>query len=177
MKSNLRIAGFLILAILLGTGIILIGRIILADCSNTEDYIVVENEFVSQVWPPPKSSVPIKCYLSSADPVFHQGEGVGVTLVSARIDENWQSPPQIPIESRGTAYVDGNELSERAEVIYQLSLEYCDEESGCVDTGRPAGINMIWKPLLLIGQHEATVLVENDAGRTLEFSWTFTITW
>lgn len=150
----------------------------MTSCSLSKRVGVLEDhDFIVQVWPKDGAVIPIRCYQNSLfqDDSSYVGVGVGATILTSSVDTSWENVPEVPIPERSSLYVHDRYRPANFVSVPVGTLKYCETIDNCVETGRPYSWNLSWFLNLRPGRKDARLVIEQDNGELLEYSWSFVV--
>ena len=136
-----------------------------------------DHDFLLQVWPKDGSVIPLECYQNSLEQsdASYVGVGIGATVITSSVDENWKDLPDKPVPERSSLYVHDRYRPANFISVPVGTLKFCETIDDCIETGRPINWNLSWFLDLRPGRKDARLVIEQDNGELLEYSWSFVV--
>jgi len=155
-------------------------------CSNLSNMIACSDtypvsstgipEYLRLIWPSPGSILYLSCYEESIRDNTYWYGGVGAEVRVFRVDDPTKYPPNELLPERTELFIDNQLVSRECLEIGNDLLDIIDlNEPGHKTSYGPGAYYMLWLTELSQGKHDARIVITQNTGGVLEYSWHFYI--
>jgi hypothetical protein len=133
-------------------------------------------EYLEIIWPSPGSILYLSCYEEYLRDNAYWYRGVGAEVRVFRVDDPTKYPPTELLPERTELFIDNQLVSRECLEIGNDLLDIIDlNEPGHKTSYGPGAYQMTWLTELGQGKHEVKIVITQNTGGVLEYSWHFYI--